>query len=264
MASLFASIRYHFMKSLFGSFFIFFTIIQSAVAQDQQADQARENAYFVWVGFSYDQPAEQLKDRFGASNAVGLAVEHLWGERQWFAGVNGYYGFGIDVKEDVLAGIRTPEGGVIGNNNSVAEVLLRQRYWYTGLYGGKVLGFLGKDRRSGLRVALGAGIWQHWIRVQDDSNAAAQVAGDYVRGYDRMTNGPALFTSLGYQHFSRNGLVNFYLSFEMTKGWLKHQRAWNFSDNIPGGEDRNDSLYSIRFAWALPFFYGGTEKVIYY
>jgi len=224
----------------------------------------RPNAWMVWARFSQDFPAGDLADRFGPSNTAGLAVEHFWGKDQWLAGILGEYGFGAEVYEDVLANLRTPDGDIIGNTGALASIFLRERYWVTGIYGGKVFGFIGKSRRSGLRVTAGGGIWQHWIRVQDDSNLAAQIAGPYERGYDRMTNGPAVFGSLGYQHFSENGLINFHVSFEYLQGWLTHQRAWNFAENIPGGESRQDAMYRIRVAWALPFFYGDKERVIFY
>lgn len=235
------------------------------IAQENNIDPAeRPNAWFVWAGVSQDFPALELADRFGVSNSAALSGEHFWGKGQWFTGITGNYGFGAEVNEDVLSNLRTPEGDILGNNSAIATVFLRQRYWYTGLYAGKVIGFIGKSKRSGLRLSGGIGIWQHWIRLQDDTNSAAQIAGDYKRGYDRMTNGPAVTGTVGYQHFSENGLVNFHVSFEYLQGWLTHQRAWNYAENIPGGEDRVDAQYRIRLAWALPFFYGGSQEVIFY
>ena len=224
----------------------------------------RPNAYFIWPTFSFDWPQQDLADRFGVSNTMGLHLEHFWGGRQIFAGVQGHYGFGSEVYEDVLSNLRTPSGDIIGNNGTIASVFLRERYWYTGAYAGKTFGFIGQEQRSGLRLAVGGGVWQHWIRVQDDTNSAAQIAGDYVRGYDRMTNGPAVYASVGYQHFSSNGLINLHVSFEVLKGFLTHRRAWNFAENTPGGEEREDMLMGIRVAWALPFFYGGEQEVIFY
>lgn len=242
-----------------------FLAFSQVYAQEKAFDpNERPNAWFVWAGVSQDFPAMDLKDRFGVSNSAALSGEHFWGKGQWFVGVTGNYGFGAEVKEDVLANLRTPEGDILGNNSAIATVFLRHRYWQTGIYAGKTLGFIGKSKRSGLRLSGGISIWQHWIRLQDDTNSAAQIAGDYKRGYDRMTNGPAVTGTIGYQHFSENGLVNFHVSFEYVQGWLKHQRAWNFAEKIAGGENRTDAQYRIRVAWALPFFYGGSEKVIFY
>lgn len=252
------------MKYIFLLLFSLAPTLFYAQSGSNKKDNTPSNAWLIFAGFSFDQKAEDLSNRFGYSNSASLSVEHFWGKNKVFGGITGHYGFGTEVKEDVLMNLRTPQGDIIGSNNSLASVFLRERYWYTGLYAGKLFGFIGKKKQSGLRLALGAGIWQHWIRIQDDTNNAAQVAGDYEKGYDRMTNGPAAYGSIGYQHFSNNGLVNFHVSFEVTKGWLTHQRAWNFTDNIPGGEKRNDMMYGVRVAWALPFFYGGKEEVIFY
>jgi len=258
---------YPMMKYIFYISALLFYSISTVHGQSKSLgseEAERPNAWLVWIGFNAHYPAEELENRFGNSSAIGLSMEHFWGKQQWFTGLSGYYGFGTDIKEDVLRKLRTPDGSIIGNDGALASVFLRQRYWYAGIYAGKVFGIIGKDHRSGIRVSAGAGIWQHWIRVQDDTNSAAQVAGDYVKGYDRMTNGPAVTGSVGYQHFSPNGLVNFHVSFEITKGWLTHQRAWNFAENIAGGEQRDDMMYGVKIAWALPFFYGGDEQVIFY
>lgn len=80
---------------------------------------------------------------------------------------------------------RTPEGDIIGNDRLLASVVLRKRGYYFGGLVGKLFTF--NEKRSGIRLTLGAGLLRHWIRIQDDNSSVPELTGDYKKGYDRLT-----------------------------------------------------------------------------
>src|SRR5690606_10623621 len=124
------------------------------------------------------------------------------------------------VKEDVLAGIRGPDGLLISNDRSVADIQLRERGFYVGGHLGKLFRLSDFNPKTGIRLTVGAGVLQHQIRLQEEVNVSVSaISGDYKKGYDRLSNGLALNQFIGYQHFSLNRRINFYAGFEFTQAF---------------------------------------------
>ena len=97
-----------------------------------------------------------------------------------------------------------------------------------------------------------AGVLQHKIRIEDRTGGLPQLVGDYKKGYDRMTNGLALTEFIGYQHFSNDGRINFYVGFEFTQGFTKNRRSWDFLTQQRMDNNRLDLLNGLRIGWTLP------------
>lgn len=205
-------------------------------------------------------PGGDLADRFGFANNVGLNAEFI-GANNLIFGLGGNMQFGTRVKEDPLAIIRTPEGSIIGNDLTLATVSLRQRGWNYGLHIGKLFPF--SKKRSGLRVVLGGGYWIHRIRIQDDTQNVAQITGDYIKGYDRLSAGPAMYQQIGYQHVSSSRRGDFQIGFEFNQGFTSSKRDWDFSLRRKLDEKRVDLSFGIRLAWTLPFLFTASEQIFY-
>lgn len=206
------------------------------------------------------QPGGDLADRFGSTGNVGGALEWITAQNLLFS-VEGNYSFGNTVKEDPLGILRTPEGDIIGNDQQLAEVDLRARGYYIG-------GAIGKffpigNRRSGIRLTLGAGAMQHRIRVQDNNSSVVQVSGDYIKGYDRLTGGLALTQFLGWQHLGANRRANWFLGFEFSQGFTKSLRDWDFTEMRKLEGNRTDLRFGIRLGWTLPFYQGSANQIYY-
>ncbi len=215
--------------------------------------------------FGGQLPGSDLADRFGPNLSIGSGIEYLTEKNNLIFGLEGHYLFGSDVKEDVLASLRTPEGEIIGNDKSYADIQLRERGLYIGALVGKLFSVSEKNPRAGLRVALGAGLLQHKIRIQDDPfRAVPQLLDDYKKGYDRLTNGLALRQFIGYQILSANRRTNFYIGLECTQGFTQSRRDFNFDTRMQDTARRLDLLFGIHAAWVLPFYFGKTASEIYY
>jgi hypothetical protein len=55
-----------------------------------------------------------------------------------------------------------------------------------------------------------------------------QVQGAYAKGYDRLTNGPAISQYIGWLHLDRKKLVNFNAGIEIIEAFTQNRRDFNF------------------------------------
>ncbi len=246
--------------------FLFVFIATSIFAQKQEED-LRPNTGTVWVStlsYAFQNPASDMADRFGYNFNLGLHTEVMLKKSNLIFGLSGDILFGNEVKEDVLESLRTPEGDIIGNNRLIADVSLRERGFNISGYTGILIPLLKRNRRSGIRVTLGAGLLQHKVRIQDNQNTIVQITGEYIKGYDRLSNGLSLTQFIGYQHLDRKRLVNFYVGVEFVEGFTENRRTYNF--DIMGHDDtqRRDILVGIRLGWSVPLYIGEDAEEIFY
>ena len=126
-----------------------------------------DKGYLFHVSYGPFFSAGDLSDRFGNGFAIGGGVDLTPANSRWQYGIMAQDGFGSTVKEDVLAGIRTDAGFIIGNQRQPAEVLLRQRQLFLGPRVGRTIP-LGANPRAGLQLTTGLGYFFSRIRFQPD------------------------------------------------------------------------------------------------
>ncbi|MBL7809678.1 MAG: hypothetical protein JNN28_17790, partial [Saprospiraceae bacterium] len=172
-------------------------------------------------------PAGDLSNRFGVNGAIGAGTEFI-NARNWAFGLEGAFFFGAKTKEDPLTILRTPSGDIIGNDRAIATIRLQQRGMYLGATIGKLITF--DDTRSGLRLTFGGGWAQHRIRILDDARTAAQLSGDYKKGYDRLSGGPAFQQFIGWQNLGYGKDVSWLIGFEFNQAFTHTLRDWDFTE----------------------------------
>lgn len=214
-----------------------------------QAQNAGMKATTVNLSYAGQLPGGDLGQDFNYNFNIGFGAQYLTSNR-WLLGATTGFLFGADPKTDVLANMRTAEGEVISEERSFAVVLQEGRGFNMGLTIGKIFPFQ-KGQTSGLRVTLSPGVLQHRIRIEDRSGGLPQLAGDYAKGYDRLTNGFSLTEFIGYQHFGEDGLINFFAGLEFTQGWTRNRRSWDYYTNSALDAPRFDMLLGIRVGWSL-------------
>jgi hypothetical protein len=213
------------------------------------------------IGLGLNLPAGDLKDRYGQNMNFTLAGDFI-SRKNWVLNGGLIYFFGDQVKEDVLAPYRTTTGVILGDDNQIADIFLRQRGFYMGIGGGRLFQ-LKETSRSGIWVTLQGGVLQHNIRFTDERNSVAQVrAGRHV-GYDRLTRGFCLKQTVAYKHLSADRLLNFEVALDCLQGFTSEVRAYNFDTGLPTLSSRLDIIVGLRVIWNLPF-YRGQESVIFY
>lgn len=230
----------------------------------QVSDRNQGAALVPSFSYAAHVPVGALAKRYGTVFSPGVEVHWLTRQTNWLIGIQGQFIFGSQVKEDVLAGLRTESGYIIGNDRLPADLQLRMRGGYLGIQAGKLWSLAADNPRSGIRYSMGAGWLYHQIRIQKDpSRFVAQVEGDYGRGYDRLSGGPALYQWIGYQVFSKNGQVNVYVGIEGLLGISKSLRSYQFDLHGPEAGNQLDQLWGIRAGLAMPW-YSGKGRQIWY
>lgn len=231
----------------------------------QDGARNKGNAFAFNLSYAYQLPAADLSQRFGASNNVGMGFEYITDGSDFIFGLQTGFLFGNVVKTDVLAGLRTEEGYIIGNDRVLADIQLRQRGFYIGGMAGKLLPLSVKEPRSGLRFTVGAGLLQHKIRIQDDAQRpVAALADEYKKGYDRLSNGLAFNGFLGYQMLSLDGRINFFVGVEAIYAGTRNRRSFNFDTRSTDTRLYNDVLFGLRLGWIVPIYVGKSAGEIYY
>ena len=226
-----------------------------------QTARFRTHISFEW---GMQLPQGDMSDRFGNNFNIGSQVELLQMKNLWHVGIKGYFIFGNQVKQDVLSNLRTPEGFIIGNDRAPATVFLRERGYFMGVYGGKIFRMSNVHKQSGIKVSVGGGLLQHKVRIQDDTKTVTQLTGDYKKGYDRLSNGPALYGFLGYQHLAVNKRFNFLAGLDITWASTKNRRSYNFDEGRKDESSYSDLLIGFRVGFILPITTGETASSIYY
>ncbi len=203
-----------------------------------------------------------LGDRFGRSFNVGTDILYMT-KSKWLFGGTYQFIFGGEIKEDVLANLRTTEGQIIGQNNDFAVVSANQRGYFIGGTVGKLFPLFKDDERHFIKLTITGGFLRHRIRLDDQAGAVPQLAGEYIKGYDRLTSGIALGEFLGYQYLSSNRLVNIYAGFDFMQGFTESRRSFNYDTMEAETGNRLDVLAGFRVGWILPL-YNQDADTIYY
>ena len=214
-------------------------------------------------GYGIEFPFGDMKDRFAKNLKFTLGAERMT-KSNWIFGLEFSFMFGDTVKEDVLSHLRLSNGEILGADNAYADAFTRERGMFLGLNVGKLIPFRANSR-SGLRVTAAAGLFSHYVRIQDEANSLPQLEGDYIKGYDRLARGLAFRQFIGYQHVSESKRVNFYIGLEFTQGFTSNIRAVNFDTGLPTSADRRfDGLVGLKAAWILPFFDDFVDEEVFY
>ncbi len=223
-----------------------------------------DRAVLVRLGYGPFASAGDLGDRYGSGFAIGGGVDFMPVNSNWQFGVMAQYGFGQEVREDVLAGIRTSSGFLIGNQREPAEVQLRQRQLFVGPRVGYTLR-VGQNQRAGVHLATGLGYFYSRIRFQQDPvQFVPQVDKTYQPGYDRLAGGPALYQFVGYQRLAPDRRLNFFFGGEIIAGFTRNLRAYDLATAAPPDDrGRTDIVLGVRAGLVIPLYLGEGREIFY-
>ncbi len=213
------------------------------------------------LGYGYFKPAGDLANRYGDNLAFSV-LGHYISSGNAVIGLDFTYMFGDEVKEDVVAPIRSKEGFFLGDNNLAVDLFLRQRGFTMTGQGGYLFP-MSKKSRTGVMVLIGAGVLQHQVRILDDQDAVAQLRGNLRKGYDRLTRGFTLTQDIMYTHLSANHRINLKVGLTCFQGWTDEVRAVNFDTGMPTISSRLDMGFGVKAVWLLPFYISAKERVYY-
>ncbi|MBP7849300.1 MAG: hypothetical protein KA053_03390 [Lentimicrobiaceae bacterium] len=245
---------------------LFWFILLSLLPWNGRGQSRNEAMSVPWIQGSMGAflPAGDLSGRFGPLASAGPAFMYKT-RSNWVFGLEGDFLFGNDVREvHLFDAISTEQGYIIDAGGLYADVFTSMRGFRIGARGGYILSLSEKNKNSGLMMTLGAGLLQHKIRIDNKGNRAPQLDEDYVKGYDRLSNGLSLTASAGYLHLSSRRIANFYTGLEFTTAFAKSRRDWDFDRMAKDEAKRTDILIGLKAAWMIPLYGASKQKTYYY
>lgn len=215
--------------------------------------------------YGFHMPSGDLQDRFGSNSDIGISLQSVLTKSKVFFGVEGFYMFGNTVKEDVLYDLRTFDGSIIGIDGGPGDINLKERGYYIGLNAGKIFSTTSHENKlTGVRVQIGAGLMQHKIRVQDNTETVVALEKQYLHGYDRLTNGPAVHLGVGYQYQSPANNFHFHLMADFYGARTASRRDLDFATGQYLSGTRTDILAGLSLAYIVVISRTSKPENIYY
>jgi len=261
-----------------GRIFILFLLLGviSASAQDKDklfgtgAPPEPKKGFILNGNGDFDIPAADMAKRFGLSYRIGPAVFYKTSSN-WIIGVKCDFIEGSVVKQDsLMINIRDKYSGpsthlyeFINKNGDRTGVPVYERGYAIGVQVGKII-TLNKFRPdNGLELLGSVGFMQHKIDIYNSDKSVWQIQGNYLKGYDRLTNGGFAEAYAGYIFFAKNKLLNFTLGLDALFGFTQGRRDYLYDVMRPDNQQRLDILYGVRGGWFIPIFKRKSEDLLF-
>ena len=236
-------------------------LLWSMNVQSQEVNSMR----FLEFGYGFHTPTGDMKDRFGANSDFGISFENIGTKNKLIFGIEGLFIFGSAVKEDVMAALRAYDGSIIGVDGRAGDVNLKERGFYVGLNVGKIFSTsTHKNKLTGIRAQIGGGLLQHKIRVQDNGGSVVALEKKYLKGYDRLSNGPAFHLGLGYQYQSPTNNFHFHIMGDLYGASTQSRRDIDFLTGVYLNQKRTDIFTGLSVAYIVTISRVYKSEYIYY
>ena len=106
------------------------------------------SAPMLITSYAYQIPGGDISSRFGGNSNVG--IDFLYKTKSnWLFGADWQYMFGGKVKEQILNGLITEQGYIIGSDGLPADINITQRGYSSTLKFGKLFPIIGPNKNSG-------------------------------------------------------------------------------------------------------------------
>lgn len=202
----------------------------------------------------FQVPAGDMAERFGSNFNIGASFYRKL-HSNWVFGIQGEFMFGDQVKDrQFLVDLATSQGYLITKDGTYGDVLLYERGWQLQTKLGKIIPVLGPNENSGILLLAGAGFIQHKIRIENQGTEIPYLEGEYVKGYDHLTNGWSLSGFAGYANFGNRKRINFFIGLEYLVGMTQSRRDFDYDTRRKDEQKRSDILYGLKAGWIIPFY----------
>jgi len=233
--------------------FIFVSVLVFNIKAQNNVKDSKQSMSGALGNFSYELPGGNLATRFGGNGNVGGGFFTKTKSNFMFS-VEGGFIFGNKIKDDSLFHlIKTHDNYIVDGDGMYADVRTYERGFVFWGKAGKVFPIFNDNPNSGLLLMFGAGFIQHKIRIENPGNTVPELKDDYKKGYDKLSNGPAISEYIGYMHFSDNRLYNFKIGFEFTQAFTQSRRNFDLDLMAKDTKKRLDLLTGFKVCWMVPF-----------
>jgi hypothetical protein len=244
-----------------GGMALLFLLFLPTTAFTQKGDAVN----IIEFKYGYTIPFADMASRFGSSNTIGFAAESVKLKSKIFFGFDFMYMFGNEVKEDVIANLRSYDGSVIDVNGGPGDITLKERGYYFGLNAGKIFPTTKHENKlTGIRTQIGIGYLQHKVRVQDNGRSVVALESKYLTGYDRLSSGPALHLGVGYHYQHPKQNFHFSIMADLYGAQTQFRRDLDFATGQKLTEKRTDILGGFSIAYIVVISRERKSGEIYY
>jgi hypothetical protein len=244
------------------------TTCTQTVAQIESLNPVRKDSAIalpiLQISYAVQVPIGDLANRFGIAHNIGGNIAYKT-RNNWIVSLGGHYIFGdiVQNKEKLLDEMLTPNNIIIGSDGAPAIVNIGQSGYMLDFRVGKILPILRPNKNSGPIISIGGAFMEHWISYSVQNNAIPQLQGDYLKGYDRLTNGFMLNQFIGYHFQGNSRLLNFYGGFEFSQGFMGNRRSYDIPEQRKIDPNLTYFQFGFRIGWMLPF-YKRNQNEFYY
>lgn len=236
---------------------IFFTLAASSLKAQDKPNFIAAGAHVLQFDYGVQIPANDMANRFGVNSAFGFGYYYKTASN-FTIGAEFQFITGSNVKENnILDSVVTSTGHAIDIEGNLVQVEFSERGYSTFVKLGKLFP-VSENQNSGILTTFGVGFIQHKIRIKVPDNIP-QLNDEYVKGYDRLTNGLALKQFIGYQFLDPRLRFNFYCGIEAVQGFTQNRRSYNYDTRERDDRERFDAFYGLRFGMLFPI-YNKREK----
>jgi|TARA_B100000959_G_scaffold285573_1_gene360748 hypothetical protein len=213
--------------------------------------------------YTHQFPFGDLAKDYGDNSSISMGYMEKT-KQNWIFEIDGSYIFGYKIKsENLFDGIATKNEEIINKDGLFANVLTYERGFSIFLNGGKAFTFY-EGNETGIYLFSGIGYMQHKIRIQTQEDIIPHLDDEYKKGYDRLSGGISAKFNANYMYFSKRNNVKLYAGLELTKGWTKNLRSYNFDEmSYTSANYRNDILVGIKAGVIIPIFKRNQEEFYY-
>ena len=217
----------------------------------------------ITLSYAYQLPNGDLGEQFGANNNLGFSASVKF-KSNYSLGLEGSFIFGNKVTDrSMLSNLTTSNGVIVNQDGEPAKILLFERGYTVMAFAGKVIPIAGPNPNSGILLKLGGGYMRHKVLIESQNDVVPALEGEYLKGYDRLTAGPAAMFFVGYQHLGNNRFINFLVGFELNIGFTESLRPYNFDTGRADKSAHYDGLNGLRFGWTLPIYKARDDRQYY-
>ena len=236
---------------------------------DAEKIKAR-NGFILMGNADFDAPGGDMAQRFGLSYRLGPGVLYKTSSN-WLFGIKCDFILGSVVHQDsLMINIKDKyskgDGSLyefINNGGERIGVPVYERGYAIGLQVGKIIPFSDRYPDNGPILLGTVGFIQHKIDIYDKDKTIESLAGDYLKGYDRLTNGSFVEGYAGYVFFANNRLLNFTLGIDALFGFTQGRRDYLYDVMHSDNEKRLDVLFGLRGGWLIPIFKRKSEDILF-
>ncbi|MBL7924259.1 MAG: hypothetical protein JNL88_08675 [Bacteroidia bacterium] len=244
--------------------FLLLTIPCSGLWAQASVKDSAISMVMIRPSYGLQVPAGDLAKRFGFNQSVGMGVSYK-NKKGWMITAEGAFIFGTKINEpNLFSDLTTSEGTIIGSDGLYGDIRVFERGYYATLGLGKIFKVKKPNPNCGFIVEGSLGFIQHKIKIQDKKNAVPALQGEYLKGYDKLTNGLAAREFVGFLYIGNHRLVNFFGGLEAVQGWTAGRRSYDFNSMKEETGSRFDMLFGIRVGWVIPLFKEAPEEFYLY